>query len=657
MTSPAPSPASLDVAPAGRPLSLRAGPLSLVYEDGGLRYLKLGGREVIRRIYAAVRDHNWGTVPARLRVTQLEVRPDSFELTYEADAHQDDIDFAWRSTITGKPDGSIRVDFDGHARSTFLRNRIGFCILHPPKECRETEVELHHADGQSVAAHFPQYIAPTNPFKELTGMTHVIAPGLRCRLEFTGDLFETEDQRNWVDASYKTFCTPLRLSRPVRIEAGARIQQQVTLSLEGNFPEAANANGRATTVTSITMANRPATPLIAVGLAHANHDQPLKPEEIARLRALHPGHLRVELHPAVPGHLDRLRRAAQEATDLQAPLEVALSLSVSPESDLAHVAEALRGTPVRVVRWLVFDAKEHSATSARLVDLARTHLSAVDPAAKFGSGSDYWFTQLNAARPPAAGLDFVCFSVNPQVHAFDDASLVETLETHDDIIDSARQFTGATPLVVSPVTFKMRNNPAASGPDRLTPPGELPASVDPRQLSLFGAAWTLGSVKRFAEAAVAGLTYFETTGWKGVMETVAGSPLPKWFPSTPGAVFPLYHVLADINEFAGGKILPSDSSDPLRVESLILEQDGRRRALLANLTRDLHAVTLPASLAGAKSGTLRRLNASTLAHAGTDPAGFRQHSLAPLTTTDADFHLQLAPHEVVCLDVALPASA
>ena len=35
---------------------LQAGPLTMVFESGDLRYLKLGGREVIRRIYAAVRD-------------------------------------------------------------------------------------------------------------------------------------------------------------------------------------------------------------------------------------------------------------------------------------------------------------------------------------------------------------------------------------------------------------------------------------------------------------------------------------------------------------------------------------------------------------------------------------------------------------------------
>jgi hypothetical protein len=51
--------------------SLRAGPLGLEYEDGELRYLRLGGREVIRRWYVAVRDRNWATVPGRVASTDI----------------------------------------------------------------------------------------------------------------------------------------------------------------------------------------------------------------------------------------------------------------------------------------------------------------------------------------------------------------------------------------------------------------------------------------------------------------------------------------------------------------------------------------------------------------------------------------------------------
>ena len=42
-------------------------------------------------------------------------------------------------------------------------------------------------------------------------------------IRFEGDLWEMEDQRNWTDASYKTYSTPLRPPYPVEIREGDRV--------------------------------------------------------------------------------------------------------------------------------------------------------------------------------------------------------------------------------------------------------------------------------------------------------------------------------------------------------------------------------------------------------------------------------------------------
>ena len=44
---------------------------------------------------------------------------------------------------------------------------------------------------------------------------------------FEGDLFEMEDQRNWSDGSFKTYCTPIALGYPHEARAGARLRQRV----------------------------------------------------------------------------------------------------------------------------------------------------------------------------------------------------------------------------------------------------------------------------------------------------------------------------------------------------------------------------------------------------------------------------------------------
>ena len=81
---------------------------------------------------------------------------------------------------------------------------------------------------------------------------------------------------------------------------------------------------------------------------------------------------------------------------------------------------------------------------------------------------------------------------------------------------------------------------------------------------------------------VVSLTYFETTGWRGLMETDLGSPLPAKFDSSPDEIFPLYYVL----EFVAGASfvlrLGNALSDCVSVLGL-RDRDASTRYLLANL--------------------------------------------------------------------------
>ena len=69
----------------------------------------------------------------------------------------------------------------------------------------------------------------------------------------------------------------------------------------------------------------------------------------------------------------------------------------------------------------------------------------------------------------------------------------------------------------------------ASKQDEEIKSDQLPSQVDERQMSLFGAGWTLGSLKYLCESCPQSLTYYETTGWRGVMETKHSSPVSKLF--------------------------------------------------------------------------------------------------------------------------------
>jgi hypothetical protein len=625
--------------------SLRAGPLSIVFEAGDLRYIRLGDREILRRVYVAVRDRNWDTVPAVLTNLLAETDGDSFHISYDAQHRQGDIDFVWTGRIEGNAAGTIRFSMEGEARSTFLRNRIGFCVLHPMRECAGQPCEVEKVDGSVERSAFPKHISPHQPFMDMRAISHEVLPGLRAEVRFAGDTFEMEDQRNWTDASFKTYCTPLSRPYPVEIRAGDRVSQSVTLTLSGDAHVKPVEHGEEELTFLLT--GEPSVPLPRIGLGVASHGRPLTDREIRRLSSLNQFHLRVDLCPADREFPQELHRATKEAQALGVALEIALHLTDAAEGELEGVRSLLDASRPPVSTWLIFHTA-HKSTPAVWIELARKYLSDYDSRALFGAGTNAFFTELNRERPPAAQADAICYSINPQAHAFDNTTLIETLEAQAATVDSARQFSAGKPIVVSPITLKPRFNPNATGPEPDPGPGELPAAVDPRQMSLFGAGWTLGSLKYLAESGAASVTYYETTGWRGVMETEQGSPLPDRFHSLPGAVFPLYHILADVGEFAAGKILPTRSSSSLQIDGLMLRKRSAIRTLVANLTPDPQQVRvegLPDDVY-----ILRVLDETNAEEAMRSPQVFRARPGEQLAATDGVLTLSLRPYAIARID-------
>jgi len=630
--------------PLPEQVPLRAGPLSLVYENGDLRYIRLNDREILRRVYVAIRDRNWGTVLPRLSNVKMEVARESFRISYDVENKQGEIDFFWKGTIAGGEGGNIRFSMEGVARSTFLRNRIGFCVLHPVRECAGQPCTIEQVDGKVEKGAFPLYISPHQPLLDIRAISHEVAPGISAEVRMEGDTFEMEDQRNWSDTSYKTYCTPLRLPFPAEVKAGTTISQSVTIKLKGALPARQTESGTDGVVLTIREGGE--VPLPRLGLGLASHGQPLSSRELARLRALNLSHLRVDLRLAQPGFEDGLRRAATDADELSVPLEIALTLSDDAESELRRLRALLDQSKPAVARWLVFHAAERSTTE-KWIKLAHQILADYDPKAGIGGGSNTNFTELNRGRPPVGLLDWVTYSINPQVHAFDNASLAENLAAQAATVESSRQFTGSAHVAVSPVTLRPRRNPAAKGPEPA--PGELPSSVDVRQMSLFGAGWTLGSIKYLAESGADSVTYYETTGWRGVMETEQGSPIPQKFRSLAAAVFPLYHVLADVDEFARGEVVPSASNTPLAVDGLTLRKGGKTRVLLANFTDKEQNVQVKGVRLG-KSWVLRILDETNAESAMASPEAFRKQRGETLETRDGQFEIHLRPYSVARMD-------
>jgi hypothetical protein len=627
---------------------VRFGPLTAQLEGSDLRYVRFGGVEVVRRLYAAVRDRNWGTVAPELSNVELEVADDSFSLRFDAWNVDPElgVDFSWHGELAGGRDGTLTCSLDGTAEDEFEYNRIGWCVLHPAENAGQRYRAT--TEGGPQADTLPETIGPqmlvdglpAPIFPSFSTLEIEVADDVWAQFAFEGDVFEMEDQRNWTDASFKTYSTPLSLGFPHSAKRGDRIAQSVRLRVSGSPPETRRRTGEV----EISLGDRVGRSPPAIGLGAASHSRPFAPQEVELLRALAPAHLRVDVRLDEDGWQGRLDRDLEDVSALETAVE--LAVFAARDESLAGLARVLDSRGPRVVRILAFSSDEPT-TSADTVAVVRDRLAGSAGGAPVFGGTNILFTVLNRHKPELRGLDGVAWPLNATVHADDDTSVVETAATHGDTVRSARAFSDDLPLAVTPVTFNQRFNPVATGPEPEPAPGDLPPQVDRRQPSLLGAGWTLATAKHLAEAGATSVTYFETTGWRGVVETMDGSMAVPRFCSWPGMVYPLYHVLADLRESGEGEVVAARSSDALAVQALALRVADGLRLLLASL----HAKRVRCRIGPVPAGnvSVRRLDEHSFDDAADDPMRFRA-SAERVTAGEGVLELELAPYSYVRID-------
>ena len=543
--------------------AVRAGGLTAVLDGVDLRYVRTGDVELVRRIYVAVRDRNWNTIPGVVSEVELEAGDDSFEARFSVRHTSHDTDFSWAGSIVGDAYGRIVFAMDGRGERDMLYNRVGFCVLQPWRECAGRPFRGTTPDGP-VDGTLPDLVAPQGfengvyvpLFPSVSRLEIDYAEGPTAVFEFDGDLFETEDQRNWTDASFKTYCTPLAEGFPRELKEGQELSQTVTVSAVGEIFAAAEEREPRLVVGAPTGEHVP-----PVGIALGGRDP--SGAELDALRAVAPAHVRVDVHVADATWRDELARGLRLCADTGAALELALFVRLG--DDLEPLREALAGAEVARVLVAPEGAQtvtDEETTPPELVAYVRAGLAL--EGVPVAGGTDMYFCELNRTRPRVEELDGVFWSQNSQVHAFDDVSLLETLEAQGEQVRAARSFAGGKQLFVGPVTLKRRYNVNATVADAEEDP------PDPRQALPIAAAWTAASAKHLAEQGASAVTYFETVGPRGLVDG--------------DERFPAQRVLADVCALRGAEILACETSRPLDVAGLAVRANGTTTLLAANLT-------------------------------------------------------------------------
>lgn len=470
-----------------------AGPLTFRFDGdtGFLRDIHFKGHEILRGIYPAVRDREWATCQPTAAPPTVQSNPHSVHLRMSARVTGPDMNLAWTADIQADASGRLSYHWRAKATSACTTNRAGLCVLHAA-EAANAPCVIEHIDGSSEPSWFPHEISPHQPFRDVRSLTHVVGRA-EVAVRMKGEIFETEDQRNWTDASFKTYSRPLAWPRPYHLSAGEEIDHLITVEVRGE-------PGMTEVASGVESASRPALKLPSVGFTLPGQ---IPASLRDRVRALRPGHARVETTAEnLPATLDWARA---EAEFLDCMLIVAIRGAKTNAPDRSSF-------PARC-RVHLFDADGNCASAGTI---SAWHLAGHS---EIATGTLHHFTELNRNRPAVSGVHTgTVFGINAQVHASDDDSILETLSQHEQVARTARRIGGGRPLAVAPISLGRDAN-----------------AVDSRLRGALGAQWLLGSLLRLASAkCVESATYFHTHGPRGFLHENQATPIEQLLLSLAG---------------------------------------------------------------------------------------------------------------------------
>lgn len=600
---------------------LTAGPLTALLDGGGLRNIQYNGIEVVRGISYLCRNANWGTYNSRITNLQVKQSEQSFHISYDAKCADDLQELFYRVIVKASSIDGLHFHAQGIPQTDFITNRTGFVVLHPLEGIVGQPLSVTHTDGSKSETYFPRYISPGQPIFNIRAMTYDICSGVTATLTLIGDTFEMEDHRNWMDASYKTYVHSLKDIWPYTLKKGVPFEQSVTLSFEGQIPVQTTARPSETITINVgeTSGFMPeiSTP---IDTADQHHLQQLRESGISSFTAQLDGRRKNTIE-----HLKYIASILGDS-DSSLKLEIILPAKKAAAEEIGSFAQEIAKCglkPDAIVITQAHDLFSYQPEQPRPTGLTYAEMASAArlafPGVAIGGGVLTNFTELNRNPLPSNLFDFVTHSLCPTVHASDDLSVMETLESLPWIFDSVRHMVGDLPYHIGPTSISARSNPYGKG---LTPnPQNIRtclAEKDPRENGLYSAVWSFGVIAACAKSGI---------------KNVAIRNL-----SSPALI-----VVGWLARVAGNHRLDTICSQPSKIAALACEFESGTALWIANLSRETHVVEL-----SGLSGKLRmqRINTSTF------KSLTKTFGLPKALLTEKHFNLK--PHELVLLTTENP---
>jgi hypothetical protein len=423
------------------------------------------GRQVLQRIFVTVRDREWREiVPQKW---ECEVHDEDRRATITARHTSQSLDFEWNGELQFSPnEQGLEFSIRGKALRDMEVCRLGLVILHPLPFMIGAQVHALGPGGeQSFMVEkeiYPQRIVDRLP----TAMTE---PFTQLRIErtdfgvlelnFEGELFEMEDQRNWGDASFKTYCNPLRMGYPRSIAEGTTIAQRVQVLFTP-----AKARSRAATSRVPGTAPEWVSRVVAGRFPAIGREWVVESHKLSPARAMW-DHVHVDIPSN--GRVHGLAEVLTEPAGTQFQLGIGIESGNGFSSDLVEILSSLTAGISRVLLFGPGVGLPSTRDVNSFRDILRQASRTAVPVLAATRGH---YVELNRGLPYRAPVSGVAFPLTGTVHNDDAGAIGENVLTIRDMAHTARHLFGRDDVVVTPLALNYPRREPQEFPQKILAP-------------------------------------------------------------------------------------------------------------------------------------------------------------------------------------------